>query len=288
MTVNELQKSYLKSKNLGINPKILVVINPGNPTGQVMSKQTIQDMIKFAFDNKLVIFADEVYQDNIYDPNSKFISFKKARQELPFPYNQTELISFHSTSKGMLGECGLRGGYMELSGINQDIKDQLVKLRSIFLCSNSIGQICTDLMTNRPRPGSVSNQTLEQFNKEWNGVFNAFKRNANLTTEMFNKMENITCSPIQGAMYAFPRIRFSNKIIDAAKQKGQYPDLYYALALLHQTGIVVVPGSGFRQEEGTYHFRTTILVRPYAKLQDALKRFQEFNTRFHKGGWQDF
>lgn len=37
----ELQKSYLKSKNLGINPKILVVINPGNPTGQVMSKSTI-------------------------------------------------------------------------------------------------------------------------------------------------------------------------------------------------------------------------------------------------------
>lgn len=60
-----------------------------------------------------------------------------------------------------------------------------------------------------------------------------FKKNSLVITEMFNKMENITCCPIQGAMYAFPRVRFSQKIIEAAKKKGQYPDLYYSLALLH-------------------------------------------------------
>lgn len=80
-------------------------------------------MIKFAFEKKLVIIADEVYQDNVYDPNVKFFSFKKVRSELPFPYNKTELISFHSTSKGMIGESGLRGGYMVLSGIDHDIKE---------------------------------------------------------------------------------------------------------------------------------------------------------------------
>lgn len=32
-----------------------------------------------------------------------------------------EVFSFHSTSKGILGECGFRGGYMEMTNVNQDV-----------------------------------------------------------------------------------------------------------------------------------------------------------------------
>lgn len=62
------------------NPRALVVINPGNPTGQVLSRQNIEEIIKFAHKEKLFLLADEVYQDNVYAPDSKFHSFKKVRQ----------------------------------------------------------------------------------------------------------------------------------------------------------------------------------------------------------------
>ena len=52
-----------------------------------------------------------------------------------------QLISYHSVSKGFLGECGLRGGYFELFGIDDEVKAQLYKLASISLCSNTIGQV---------------------------------------------------------------------------------------------------------------------------------------------------
>ena len=39
------------------------------------------------------------------------------------PYNNIELFSFHSTSKGLLGECGLRGGYTELCNIDEKVKE---------------------------------------------------------------------------------------------------------------------------------------------------------------------
>lgn len=55
-----------------------MVINPGNPTGQVLTRQNIEDIIKFAHKNRLFLLADEVYQDNIYDKDSKFFSFKKV------------------------------------------------------------------------------------------------------------------------------------------------------------------------------------------------------------------
>jgi len=87
-----------------------------------------------------MICADEVYQTNIYC-DRPFVSMKKVMHDLGAPYNQTELVSFHSTSKGLLGECGLRGGYMEVENLDPYVQSQLLKLRSICLCSNSVGQI---------------------------------------------------------------------------------------------------------------------------------------------------
>lgn len=55
-----------------------MVINPGNPTGQVLSRANIEEIIKFAYKEKLFLLADEVYQDNIYADGSKFYSFKKV------------------------------------------------------------------------------------------------------------------------------------------------------------------------------------------------------------------
>lgn len=49
------------AKDLGINLRALVVINPGNPTGNVLSKENIEEIIKICYDNELVIIADEVY-----------------------------------------------------------------------------------------------------------------------------------------------------------------------------------------------------------------------------------
>jgi alanine transaminase len=52
----------------------------------------------------------------------------------------------------------------------------------------------------------------------------------------------------------------------------------YCLNLLEQTGICVVPGSGFGQEPGTCHFRTTILP-PSEKIEYIVKQIADFHTR---------
>lgn len=99
LNITELERSLNEAKKWS-NPRVLVVINPGNPTGQVLNRSNIEDIIKFAHKHKLFIFADEVYQDNIYDKNCCFHSFKKVAFELGAPYNQMELASFMSISKG--------------------------------------------------------------------------------------------------------------------------------------------------------------------------------------------
>ena len=59
-------------------------------------------------------------------------------------------------------------------------------------------------------------------------------------------------------MYAFPNVTIPKKACDAANEKGVAPDYLYCEDLLLATGIVVVPGSGFLQREGTFHFRYAV------------------------------
>ena len=58
-----------------------------------------------------------------------------------------------------------------------------------------------------------------------------------------------------GAMYAFPRLHLPAKAIAKAKEVGQAPDVFYAFQLLENTGICIIPGSGFGQQPNTFHFR---------------------------------
>lgn len=81
----ELERSLAAQKE-EFDIKALVVINPGNPTGQVLSEENIRQIIKFAHAHKLFLFADEVYQENVYRPDQKFHSFKKVLAQLGEPY----------------------------------------------------------------------------------------------------------------------------------------------------------------------------------------------------------
>lgn len=60
LDISELQKALNNAKRENINVKALVFINPGNPTGQCLSYENIRDLIKFSYENNLVLLADEV------------------------------------------------------------------------------------------------------------------------------------------------------------------------------------------------------------------------------------
>ena len=62
------------------------------------------------------------------------MSAHKVVRGMGEPYaSRVELISFHTVSKGVTGECGLRGGYMQLTNIHPGAFDQFYKLASINL-----------------------------------------------------------------------------------------------------------------------------------------------------------
>jgi alanine transaminase len=274
VTRAELERSFLEATGSGVVVKALVVINPGNPTGAVLSESDIEEIVRFAEERKLVILADEVYQENVYVEGKKFESFKKVVAKLQ---SKALLFSFHSTSKGLLGECGIRAGYVEAVNVPDDVFKELIKLSASQLSSNTLGQIACGLMCSPPRQGDTS---FDLYHRETQDIFESLKRRA---AKLSRKMQSIHGfsfpSPIQGAMYAFPSIKLPAKAVEEAEKRKMAPDEFYCMELLENTGIVCVPGSGFGQRKDTYHFRTTILP-PESDIDNLTYLLADFHTNW--------
>lgn len=200
----EAIKTALKTaKEDGTDVKAIVIINPGNPTGASLSRSDIANVLKLAAEEKLVVMADEVYQTNVFI--GKFHSFKSVLRELQASpegekYKNVELASLHSISKGMVGECGHRGGYFELVGIDPEVAEQIYKFVSITLCAPVVGQCLVELMVNPPKEGDES---YPLYKEEYDGIFKGLQERATALYEAFQKMEGVECDVPQVRVYPY-------------------------------------------------------------------------------------
>ncbi len=259
-----LDRSIADARRKGIRPRAICVINPGNPSGAVLDEANVEMVLAFANEHGLSVLADEVYQDNVWRPEDRFVSFAKVLERMKL--KNVSLFSFHSVSKGYLGECGHRGGYLECRNVPGAVQDEITKLQSIALCANSVGQIVTYLLVSPPPEGGPSRALWEREKRE---VLEALRKKAAVVGRGLDQVPGIRCNEVTGAMYAFPRIDLPPGVTD----------FEYCLALLEETGICVVDGTGFGQLPGTAHFRTTILP-PLDEIETMVRRIGEFHAAF--------
>eukprot|EP00767_Chilomastix_cuspidata_P002475 gnl/Chilomastix_cuspidata/260.p1 GENE.gnl/Chilomastix_cuspidata/260~~gnl/Chilomastix_cuspidata/260.p1 ORF type:complete len:466 (+),score=172.60 gnl/Chilomastix_cuspidata/260:71-1468(+) len=272
LTIAELERAYTQAQSEGVNPKVLCVINPGNPTGQVLSRESMEGIVRFCHEKHILLLSDEVYQDNIYLPEKRpWESFKKVVCEMGLHKEGFELISVHSISKGFVGECGHRGGYFETLNIDPLVKEVILRLTSL-LCVNSDGQIMTHLMVSHPAPGAPSRALFE---KEYYGIYESLKRKAIRLRKFLVELEGVTCREAFGSLYLFPRIAIPPRAIAEARHLEIPADEMYCIDLLTATGLLVTPGSSFGQAEGTYHVRFTVLPdeEDLSSLEPAIAAF---------------
>jgi alanine transaminase len=132
------------------------------------------------------------------------------------------------------------------------------------------------LMVKGPDP---NDESYELFQKEEQAIFEGLKRKAKAVVDGLNAIDGIDCKPAEGAMYAFPSIQVPEKVWAVAAECDKTPDTLYALSLLEETGICVVPASGFGQKKGRVGFRTTFLP-PEETLMKAIKEFGRHHKLF--------
>jgi len=264
-----LDRSLARAKKKKINVRAIVVINPGNPTGAVLDEKSGREVVAFAKENGLAIIADEVYQENLY--GGEWISFAKLIGEDDVP-----LFSLHSISKGFYGECGHRGGYLEVrnpprvENAKTGFIDVLIKQASVRLNSNTPGQVLTYVMVNPPEEGTPVHT---RFVAEKDAILTELHEKAVMICEAFTKMKGVESFGRIGALYHFPRLNV------LPKGSG---DFTYCMALVEETGIVTVNGGGFGQKPGTNHLRIAFLP-PKKMIEQMLPAWIRFHNRYVKG-----
>lgn len=228
----------IKSK-INDKTRAIVLINPNNPTGSNCSKETLLEIIDLALEHNLVIFADEIYDKLMFDGESH-ISIASLNSEVP-------VITFGGLSKNYMVP-GFRIGWGIVSG-NQEILSKYIEAINKILRSR--------LSANHPLMYSIP-AALDSDNSHLIEAMEKLTRRRNITVEMLNSVPGISCVKPEGAFYAFPKLEIKND------------DNHFIAELIRNTGVVVVPGSGFGQVPGTRHFRAVFLPQ-----DDVLKKAYE-------------
>jgi alanine transaminase len=159
---------------------------------------------------------------------------------------------------------------------------QFIKLQSISLCSNTIGQLVTYLVVSPPLK---NDESYELYIKERDSILNELKTKAEILGRGLNQIEGLSIEIPQGAMYAFVKLELPHTedvSVMTKQQRAAYDakrDSDYCMALLEQTGICVVPGSGFGQMPGTLHFRTTFLP-PKEDMEELVNKIKSFHYEY--------
>ncbi len=232
----------IKSK---INPKTkaIVLINPNNPTGAICKKEILNEIIQLALEHNLVIFADEIYDKLIFD-NKELTSVASLNEEVP-------VITFSGLSKNFLAP-GFRIGWGIVSGKKEVISDYLEAINKLLRARVS---------ANHPLQYAIP-VALDGKQEHLKDVILRLEKRRKITMDLLATIEGINLVQPEGAFYAFPSINVKD-------------DSHFCSTLLQETGVVLVPGTGFGQKPNSHHFRIVILP-PENVLEDAFKIINDF------------
>ena len=230
------------------NTRVLVVIDPNNPTGAIYPDQLRRELIAIAEEHGLVVLADEVYGDLSYDgPVAPM-----ATLDLDAP-----IISYSSLSKAYLAP-GWRAGWMAV-GSTPRLDPALAAIKKL-----ADGRLCS------PGPMQYAVAPALTGDRSHQAAFRtALRERAALTATRLNAITGMSCVTPRGAFYAMPKV---------ALPAGR-TDVDYILALLRATGILCVHGSGFGTAPEDGFFRVVFLASP-RELQEIYDDIASFTGEY--------
>jgi alanine-synthesizing transaminase len=228
--------------------RAIVVIDPNNPTGAVYPEATRRALIDFADRAGLTILADEVYGDVSFDGPTPLLG--SLAPDAP-------IISFSSLSKAYLAP-GWRTGWLVVSNCRR-LDDVLAGIRKM-----ADGRLCS------PGPMQYAIEPALNGDRSHQAEFaHALHVRAELTTRRLSAIPGMRCVMPRAAFYAMPQVTLPRGTTDQD----------YILALLRDTGILCVYGSGFGTTPGDGFFRVVYLAPP-DELDAIYDDMADFTARF--------
>jgi alanine-synthesizing transaminase len=236
-------------RRISSRTKGIVLINPNNPTGAVYPREILEKIIALAVTHGLILFADEIYDNILYD-GTRHLSIAALTDEVP-------CLTFNGLSKSHR-IAGYRAGWVVISGnkaVARGYIDGLNMLSSMRLCSNVPAQYAIATALNNFH--SIKDLTAPG---------GRLDRQREYAWRRLNEIPGLSCVKPQGALYLFPQI--------TTGRFGIEDDQQLVFDLLKREKVLLVQGTGFNWLAPD-HFRIVFLPE-LAVLEDAFARIERF------------
>jgi len=221
--------------------KVLMLNFPNNPTGAIMSRADLEDIAKFAVERDLIVITDEIYAELTYDtPHTSIVSL---------PGLSERTIFLHGFSKAW-AMTGYRLGYA--CGPAELVEAMMKIHQYTMLCASSMAQ-----------KGAI--EALARPEVDVGEMVNEYRRRRNYIVSAFAEM-GLECHRPLGAFYAFPSVA-----------KFQLPAKEFALRLLNEEKVALVPGTAFGEcGEG---FVRCAYATSLDNIKEAMVRLKRFTQK---------
>jgi aspartate aminotransferase len=220
--------------------KILLLTSPSNPTGAVYSKEELTALGEVLKETDIWVVSDEMYEKLIYE--GEFCATASVSEDM---FKRTITVNGLSKSHAM---TGWRFGYLACK--DKNLVKAMIKLQSQTTSNiNSITQKAAI-----PALLGKADADIERMRKE-------FKIRRDYVYEAFNAIDGLSAAKPQGAFYIYVNHK---EIMNES--------MNFALTLLEEKGVAVVPGAGFGSE-GYFRFS---FATDLETIKQGIKRIEEF------------
>jgi aspartate/methionine/tyrosine aminotransferase len=228
--------------------KYMLITNPNNPTGTVLPKQALKEVVEIANEHRILLVSDEIYDEIVFG-GAGFTSVGELAKGTPHLILNGASKAFDAT--------GFRIGYAlipEDDRVSDELKRKLADYCRVRLSSNTPAQYAiASAMNNR----TEHQQTVGQMVKTIEGIVES-------AMKLLEENERFSTVRPRGAFYIFPRIDMRS--LDFKN------DREFVHALLKEKFIQTTRGSGFGAPN---HFRIVALA-PRSVMSGCIEKINDF------------
>lgn len=228
--------------------KILVLPYPNNPTGAIMTKEELEELVPVIIEKDLYVISDEIYAELTYGgKNHVSIASVEGMKE------RTVVLNGFAKSFSMTGwRLGYAAGPKGLMKVINKVHAYII--------------MCTPTMSQYGAIEALRDDAL--CDSDVGAMREAYDERRQYLVKALNDM-GLTCFEPRGAFYVFPSIA----VTGLTSQE-------FCERLLHEASVAVVPGDAFGKS-GEGHVRISYAYS-MDQLQTAMEKIREF---LQKNGW---
>ena len=232
--------------------KAILICNPGNPTGNLYSKEEIQKLATIVKKHDLFLIADEVYREFVYDGETHYSILQEKSIE-------QHAIMIDSVSK-RYSMCGARVG--SLVSKNKSVIQTAIKFAQARLSPPTYAQIASEAALETPR--SYFDAVIAEY----------IERRDTLITEL-NKIEGVKVSKPKGAFYCVVELPIKNSDHFAQWLLEEFDVNGETVMVAPAGGFYSTPSLGLNQVRIAYVLNKESLIKAVNIIKEALKVYKD-------------